>query len=165
MQGQIETARPHLQRAITLARLQGPPHVEARAHVNLGIAAAWQGDCAASRAEFQIGLDMLERLDSRMNLTHAAAHAALALLDEGDASTAQAVLQRAAGAPFSKYTALYHLAQACVLAATDRLELAQSELALARSLLDEQAARLSDPGMRASFLNHPHNRLIQTMPL
>jgi DNA-binding SARP family transcriptional activator len=157
--GDDAAARQCLQQSLDLARTQDKPATAGTSLLGLAMIAARQRDYAASRPLFEQAIAQFERLDNRMNLTSACSQAALALLDQGDPAAAAAALARAGQPPFTKYTSLYQLAQARVRAAAGD-PAAADLLGQAQASIRAQAAALSDPATRASFLRHPHSRLI-----
>lgn len=162
--GRPADAIERFERVIELSKAQARPVFAALAQVHIGVAALRAASTPANRAAaaraLAPGIDALERMGSRLQLTYACAYAALLHVADGDVAAAERALDRGAGAEANKFTPLFESARSQVLLARRRTAQAQAALLAAQSAILSQAASIPDGAVRASFLAHPVNQLI-----
>jgi predicted ATPase/class 3 adenylate cyclase len=166
-QGALDDAEQLLRQGLNLAQAQGDRHLEALYHSELAILYQRAGHPHQAIEQASMSLEILREMDLRISTTADLGTLALAYLAIGDreqaldcATQALAILDECDGeGPDFPHRDYFICAQ--VLSACGRAQEAQRAMDRAYHLLMQQANKISDQGMRRSFLeNVSFNRAI-----
>jgi predicted ATPase/DNA-binding SARP family transcriptional activator len=157
--GEDETALEHSQQALWIAQAAGERSMQGARWLELGHALLGQGRLEEAAQAYQNAVALRRELDQPNLATEPLAGLARVALAQGDLARAQAHVEEILGYletgtlhgtinPFQIYLTCYR-----VLKANDDLR-AQNLLVTAYDLLRERAAKITDEGMRRSFLEN-----------
>jgi tetratricopeptide (TPR) repeat protein len=160
--GRLDEARQWQEQACDGFQRLGDPRMEAHCRRYLALVALAAGDAVTAEREAARGVELLAvapRLRAATLAVLARARLVLGRVGEARAAADEAmIILESAGGSLEEGEAFLRLVHADLLAAAGEADAAASALALARERLLARAARITDPALRASFLERvPEN--------